>query len=122
MNQESFEPPVVVKLYRLCQTLAPLLGKFPKPLRYSLGQTIDRCLLAMLELIFEANALPAPLREGPLLKAHAKCELTKLLVRMACERDILEETQFFQLTADLREVSRMLMGWIKYTRQRPVSK
>lgn len=119
MESETFEPTVIVKTYRTYKTFLPLLLKFPKPLRYTLGQTIDKSFLSVLEYIFEANSLPAPLREAPLLRAQAKCDLLKILIRLSCEEKILVETQYFQIVSDLREISKMIGGWIKYTRQRP---
>ncbi len=119
MTQTSFEPPVVVKTYKTYQILLPLLADFPKPLRYTLGQVLDRSLLAILEYIFEANAMPLPLRESGLLKAYSKCELCKLLVRLCCENNIIVNTQFYQLMANLEEISKMLSGWIKYIRNQP---
>lgn len=97
----------------------PLLADFPKPQRYTLGQSLDKALLAMLEYIFEANAMPLPLREAHLLKASAKCELAKLLVRLCCESKIIHNTQYYQIMGNLQEVSKMLGGWIKYIRSQP---
>ena len=57
MAQESFDPPVVVKIYRTYQMLGPLLNSFPKSYRYSMGESIEKAVLSMLELIFEANAI-----------------------------------------------------------------
>lgn len=119
MTQNSFDPSVVVKIYKTYRILTPLLASFPKPQRYSLGQTMDRGLLTMLEHIFEANAMPSPLREAPLLKALAKCELVKILVRLSCEESIILDTQYFQLIAGLHEITKMLQGWINYTRNLP---
>lgn len=119
MTQNSFDPPVVVKIYKTYQILSPLLADFPKPQRYTLGQGLDKSILAMLELIFEANAMPMPLREAHLLKAAAKCELSKILIRLSCEIKIINNTQYYQLIANLQEISKMLGGWIKYIRSQP---
>ncbi len=73
MTNDSFEPPVAVAVYKTYLSFAPLLYSFPKPYRYSLGGAIEDNLLALLELIFETNSLPRPLREAPLVKANAKC-------------------------------------------------
>ncbi|MEK7637199.1 MAG: four helix bundle protein [Patescibacteria group bacterium] len=120
MSQDSFDPPVVIKIYKTYQIFIPLLANFPKPQRYTLGQVIDRSLLSMLEYIFEANAMPLPLRESLLLRAMAKCELTKILIRLSCESSIINNTQYFQLMSNLQEVGKMLGGWIKYIRHLPV--
>jgi len=122
MAQESFDPPVVVKIYKTYQILLPLLANFPKPQRYTLGQSLDTAILKMLEHIFEANGMPMPLREANLLKAEAKCELSKLLVRLCCEGKIIDNTQYYQLMANLQEIGKMLRGWIKYIRNQPGNK
>lgn len=119
VSSSSFEPPVVVKTYNTFLTFAPLLYRFPKPYRYTLGQKVEQNFLALLELVFEANSLPRPLREAPLVKAEAKCELLKLLIRLCFELNLLKSTQYFQLTANLQEIARMLGGWIIYVRSGP---
>jgi hypothetical protein len=122
MTQESFDPPVVVKIYKIYLLFSPLLYHFPKLYRYSLGQTIEKNLLKMIEFIFEANALPKPLREPSLIRASAKCELLKILVRLSFELDLIGSTQYFQLIADLKEVNKMLCGWVAYVRSGPSKK
>lgn len=76
----------------------------------------------MLEYIFEANGMPMPLREAHLLKAEAKCELAKILIRLSCENKIINNTQYYQLMANLQEIGKMLRGWIKYIRTLPNKK
>jgi len=121
-NYNSFDPPVVVKIYKTYQLLSALVTNFPKPQRYSLGQSLDNSLLKMLEDIYEANATPFPLREACLLKALAKCDLIKLLTRLGCENGIIGNTQFYQLMANFEEIGRMLRGWINYIRSQPGKK
>lgn len=120
MKQDTtYEPPIAVAVYKAYMAWSPLASEFPKIYRYSLGQTIDKNILSLLELIFEANSLPRPLREAPLLKANAKCELLKMLNRMSFELKLIESTQYFQMTADLQEIGKMLGGWVKYVRSGP---
>ena len=115
----AYEPPVAVAVYRMYTAFSPLMYQFPKTHRYSLGRTIDSSILSLLELIFEANSLPRPLREAPLVRANAKCELLKLLNRMCFELELIESTQYFQISARLQEIGKMLGGWIKYIRSGP---
>lgn len=122
MTNDTFEPPVAVAIYKMYTSFATLLYRFPKLYRYSLGITIENNMLSVLELIFETNGLPRPLREAPLIKANAKCEMLKLLIRMSFELKLLESTPYFQLSSDLREIGRMLGGWIKFVRSGPYAK
>ncbi|MBI4087203.1 MAG: four helix bundle protein [Candidatus Liptonbacteria bacterium] len=119
MTNDTFEPPVAIAIYKTYMSFAPHLYRFPKLYRYSLGGAIENNILVLLELIFEANALPRPLREASLIKANAKCEILKMLIRMSFELKILENTQYFQLSSELREIGKMLGGWIKFVRSGP---
>ena len=120
MKQDTtYEPPIAVAVYKTYMAFSPLVYQFPKVHRYSLGRTIDTNILSLLELIFEANSLPRPLREAPLIKANAKCELLKMLNRMCFELKLIESTQYFQMSADLQEIGKMLGGWVKYVRSGP---
>ncbi len=120
MKQDTtYEPLVALAVYKTYMTFSPIVYQFPKVHRYSLGRTIDSNILSLLELIFEANSLPRPLREAPLIKANSKCELLKMLNRMCFEMQLIESTQYFQMSADLRQIGRELGGWIHYVRSGP---
>jgi hypothetical protein len=121
-NQNNFEPIIAIKTYAIYLKFAPLLNRFPKLYRYSLGQKIENTMLELLEYIFKANSLPKPLREMPLIDANAKFEVLKLLMRATAELGILVNTQYFQLSADLAEIGRMLGGWLVYVRSGPNNK
>ena len=120
-NDTTYEPPVAIAVYKTYMTFNPLVLKFPKIYRYTLAQAIEKNILVLLELIFEANSLPRPLREAPLLKANAKCEILKMLARMSFELKLIESTQYFQIAAEFLEIGKMLGGWIKYVRSGPYS-
>lgn len=122
MTNDTFEPTVAVAIYKMYISFAPLLYRFSKFYRYSLGVSIENNMISVLELIFEANGLPRPLREAPLIKANARCEMLKLLIRMSFELKLLESTPYFQISSDLREIGRMLGGWIKFVRSGPYVK
>ncbi|MFH1098961.1 MAG: four helix bundle protein [Candidatus Uhrbacteria bacterium] len=116
---DSFDPPVVIRLYETYHTFLPIHAQFPKLHRYTIGEAVNHRILAAIECVFEANAMPRPLREVPLLKALAAAECASLLLRCCVEVHILEMTPFLQLTANLREIRKMLHGWIAYVRSGP---
>jgi len=116
MSSNYLEPPIVVATYKLYQSFAPLCVRFPKIYRYSIGQTIEQEIMSLLRTVFEANSLPRPLREMPVIRANSHCELLKLLIRLALELDLLNHTQYFQFSTHLQEMGKMLGGWINYQR------
>ena len=123
MTNKNFETPaVVVAAYRTYLLTAKSLLKMKKPYRYTLGVRIENNLLAILEDIFNANILPSPLREQPLIKGHVRCELLKLLTRACFEMELIEPTHYFQISGELTAISKMLYAWIKYVRSGPQAK
>lgn len=113
---DSFEPTVVVKTYRLLLILYPVIIKLPKIYKHTLGQEIINNLITALRQIFIANTMPRPRREAPLIQAVGACETVKILLRLACELGLIVNTPYFQFTADITEINKMLRGWISFVR------
>ena len=119
---DEFEPIVAVKAYRLLLATMPTLLKLPKPFRYTLGQAIQTHILNLLELTYEANALPGPFREAPIVRAVAKTKLVTLLVRACAESGHLDETAYFRLATELAEIGKMFGGWLRHIRTTPAER
>ena len=113
---DSFEPTIVVKTYRLLLGLYPIIAKLPKIYKHTLGQEILNSVIFVLRQIFIANAMPRPLREAPLIQAVSACETVKMLLRLACELNIISNTPYFQFTANIIEIDKMARGWISFVR------
>jgi hypothetical protein len=113
---EKFEPTVVVKTYRVILGLCPIINKFPKIYKHAIGQELLDNLLAILKKVFTANAMPRPLRESPLIEAISACETAKILMRLCSELGIMINTQYFQYSANIAEIGKMLGGWIAFVR------
>ena len=60
-----------------------------------------------------AKNAPRPLKTGYLIKASTYLETAALKVRLLLELKLVNETQIFQLQANLAEIGRMLGGWLK---------
>lgn len=81
--------------------------------RFSVGVSLENTILDLLaELIMTKNA-PKPSKASYLIKASALLEITTLKLRLFLELKIANETRIFQTQAKLREIGRMLGGWIK---------
>jgi len=75
----------------------------------SLEQSILDCLA---EIIMAKNA-PKPLKAPYLLKASSHLEIVTLKLRLCLELNVANETTIFQAQSRLREIGRMLGGWLK---------
>lgn len=112
----NLEPPVVMAIYKFYSNILSLSIQFPKIYRYSLAQTIEQHIHLFLQNVFEANCMPMPLREMPLIKANSHCELLKLLIRLTYELSLINPKQYFNSSEQLQGIGKMLGGWIKFIR------
>lgn len=116
MENSNFEPLVLKKVYNLYLNIYGLLKNFPKRSRYTLGEKIENTLLDLMEMISFANTQIKPLREPVLNKASAKCELLKLLLRLAYDLSLFNDRQYVAIENQIQEIGKMLGGWIKFCR------
>ena len=90
------------------------MEKFPKPQRYTLGETCSRYLLSTLELVLAAASASEPTEKSERLKdASAKTDTMKLLVRLCKDCNCITNIQYLQVESKLIDAGKMLGGWIK---------
>ena len=104
------------KAYELYRAYSQSYTTFPKAKRYTLGSTIDRHLLDVIELIIEAEYTTKKDKLLPLQKLSIKVDLVKVLIRLACETKCIETKNYQILSSSLVEIGKMLGGWIKTLR------
>ena len=100
-------------LYLQLSTFAIKLPKFD---RYSLGLKIDNTCLILIENIISAEQALPIFKDKPLQEAGVKCEILKILLRLALEKKLLKETNYFSYSESLIEIGKMLGGWRKSLR------
>lgn len=101
------------KVYELYKSYSQLHISFPKAKRYSLGNAIDGSIISILELVIEAEHTSKQHKAQLLQKAGIKIDLTKVLMRLACETRCIEDKKYRLASASLVEIGKMLGGWIK---------
>ena len=104
---------VLQKTYILYIKISDCVARLPKIVRYSLGLTIEKNNLALLESLTEAEHAEPVLKGRVLLEANTKAEVLKLLLRILTEKGLLKETIYFSFSADLVEIGKMIGGWRK---------
>lgn len=106
--------PLVAVLYQTYCTFHELVIKFPKSQRYTLGDTCQRQLLAILEAVISAaNATEPATKTQQLRIASAKLDMLRLLIRLAKDCKCLSNPSYLDLESRLHEAGRMLGGWLK---------
>ncbi len=98
MSHINFQPtglqvPVIQTLYTLYTNIHPKIFHFPKYERYTLGEKIEKAILDTIECISIANTHQKYLKEGHLIKAHARTEILKLLFRLAYDTECISDRE-----------------------------
>lgn len=114
LNGGPGDIPIVHTLYDAYVLWNEVMKKFPKPQRYTLGETCSRYLLSILELLLGAAATSIPTEKLVRLKeASAKVDTTKLLVRLCKDCKCITNVQYLNMESKLIDTGRMLGGWMK---------
>lgn len=99
------------KHYDLVLYTFPIIIKYPKDMRFTLGQQTMDCLLDIGRLIVRAN------REHDRRKTQweidQKIEEFRLLTRLAKDLHLLPLRHYSQINERVAEIGRLLGGWIK---------
>ena len=90
-----------------------LTATFPKKERYGLGLKIDASCLNLLEAIIEVEQTLPVLKDRALIVASVKNEFAAILLRLAMERNLIKETNYFAAVQFTVEIGKLIGGWRK---------
>ncbi len=110
-NMETL--PIINSTYEVYKIAVDINSHTEKRWRYSLGASLENTILDCLSELIMAKNAPKPIKAGYLIKAGAHLEITTLKLRLLLELKITNETRIFQTQAKIREIGRMLGGWLK---------
>jgi hypothetical protein len=102
---------VIQKTYDLVKWSCGHLGKFPRDLRFTLGERIERRLYELLEALIEARYTRE--RAGLLRQANRSLEVLRYRLRLAHDLRCLRANGYGHATAALHEIGRLVGGWLK---------
>lgn len=104
-------------LCQKCYDLFCLINRwtalFPKKERHGLGLALDRACLALIESVIEAEQTKPVLKDRSLIFASVKNEFARILIRLAMERKLIKETNYFTATGLSIEIGKIIGGWRK---------
>lgn len=101
------------KAYDCYRLAAGLVPSFPKVDRYGLGIRLETTLLGVLEAIITAEVTVPALKDRALVDAAVRADIGIVLCRLARERKLIEDTNYFTLARGLQEIAKMAIGWRK---------
>jgi hypothetical protein len=101
----------IAKTYDLLKWLMPVISRFPRDKRYTLGQRLENKLLDVLELLLCANYSKDKL--SLLKKANLELECFRYLIRLSCDLRFINLKRYEFISLYIDEIGRMVGGWIK---------
>lgn len=116
-NSAVLNTPVVQRVYDFYKNFYPLLLKFPKTERYSLGQAIQIEALLLLKLTIKASSASGVTKIEQVRQASVQLDCLKLLVRLAYETKSLAQKDYIRLEEQLQEAGKMFGGWVRHLAQ-----
>ena len=105
--------PIINRTYDLYKQIVDMTQHLTKRWRYSLGQSVEDTVLALLSELIMAKNAPKPLKAGYLIRSCAHQETCMLKLRLFLELKLVNETKVFQTQATVEEVGRQIGGWLK---------
>jgi hypothetical protein len=102
---------ILTKLHDLLLYVVPVLAKFPRDHKFTLG---DRVLLRLLD-VQECCVMAYYGRDkaGPLTEANLHLEMARHQVRLAHDLKLVSHHQYEVLAGKMEECGRMVGGWLK---------
>lgn len=101
----------ITKAFDLIVWFVPIIGRFPRAHRFSLGERMERTLYDLLETLIRARYR----RERvPLLdEANVLLEVLRFQIRLAKELELLAVSRYEYLARHIDELGREVGGWRK---------
>lgn len=105
------ELPVIRACHEFVVWLLPKIGKFPRDLRFTLGETIERQTLLVLELLIRARYR----RDRNLIldDANIELEILRYLLRTAHDLKALPTKAYGDAAVRLIDIGQQIGGWRK---------
>lgn len=104
---------IIEKAFHLLKHLLPVLAKFPRDMRFFLGDRIQALSADILERLIEAYYAPAQEKKPLLLKVNLLLTKLRYYVRLAYEQGYYGSGKLKEISEKIDEIGRMTGGWIK---------
>lgn len=104
---------IIQKVYELLKNTIPVLNKFPRNQKFSLGDRIQNQLSDLLELYIEAYYLPGGQKKALLFRANISLEKLRHYFRLCYELGLIHSNKYKEFAFQTNEIGKMTGGWLK---------
>jgi hypothetical protein len=98
-------------LHNLIDWVLPIIAKFPRNFRYSLGVRVENLLYDILELLIKAKY--SQKKDSYLSKANINFEIIRHLTRIWSQRGFISIRQYEALSNQINLIGAQIGGWKK---------
>ena len=105
--------PIFHKTYDLYKQMHSYQAKIAKSGRYTIWQKCENTTLALLEALIETGHQKGDDRIKTLYIISNKLDLLKVLIRLAKDTRIINDSQYLDIQKNIQEIGKMIGGWIK---------
>jgi len=100
---------VIVEAQELAKELLPVVARFPRTHRYTLGDRIEGRMLDVIELLDQARF--GRKRAEALEEAGTRVQSIASLIRLACDLRLMSHGQYGTLAERVTNVGKQVWGW-----------
>jgi hypothetical protein len=104
-------PKIVQDCHNLLLWLIPILDKFPRSRRFTLGERLESGLLDLLTELIEATYNKQ--KKPALLNANRQIEIIRHLWRLAYELKSIPQRRYLHGAGLINEIGRQIGGWLR---------
>ncbi len=104
---------IIQKVYDLLKNTIPILNKFPRSQKFSLGDRIQNQLSDLLELYIKAYYASSSDKKNLLEQANTQLEIIRHYFRLAYDLGLYHSRKYHFFAEQLHEIGRMTGGWLK---------
>jgi hypothetical protein len=117
MSKSDEELPIIREYYEFVLWLTPKIGKFPRDLRFTLGERLEVVLFVVLELLLRARFA----REKLLIldQINIELEILRFQIRLAKDLQALSMKAYGDAAKKLVSIGKQLGGWRKQQERKP---
>lgn len=110
---------ILTKMYDLAKYLIPIINRFSRDYKFTLGDRINNLTLDLLEQYIEAYyANNRTYKLEILNKNNLQLERMRFLIRLAHDFRLFSNQRFGYICGLVDEIGRMNGGWLKQLRQK----
>ena len=110
---------IVSKTYDLVKYLMPVINRFPRDYKFTLGDRINNHVLDLLEQYVAAYYTGKALSKVEILtKNNLQLERLRFLIRLAHDFKLFSNQRYGYISGLVDEIGKMTGGWIKQLRHK----